>query len=486
MGYGGALPALERDQAVASLLLPHPASRIADRCDGSAEQGHDGNDRAIPDNHEVDLRFSRDPRVYYTVSVPPSASTPDLEGGHAGWPLKVRTLLEAVLVLSGEHELETVLQRIVAGAATIADARYAALGIYNEIGVIESFIHYGMSDDTVARIGSLPDGRGLLGEVIVASGPIRLAELGIDPRAGGFPPNHPPMRTFLGVPVGRAGRRYGNLYVTEKTDGEPFADEDEALVVAFAAFAVGAIESAHLVQVERARAEAVAELAVATERAGFKREMLAQILNAQEAERSRVSRDLHDDVGQALTSVLLGLRLLESSLASDEVAFDEARRRSDDVRQLVADALRRTREMAFDLRPTVLDDIGLLPALERLTEDMTARGDTAVTLASDGLTADRLPTGIETVVYRVVQEALNNVARHARAATASVTVIVGQGRVRALVEDDGSGFETGAAPAPGHLGLKGMVERADLAGGTVELSSIPGSGTTVLLELPLA
>ena len=389
-------------------------------------------------------------------------------------------------MLSGEHELETVLRRIVAGAATIADAKYAALGIYDATGAIESFIHYGMDDDTAARIGSLPGGHGLLGEVIVASGPIRLAELGLDPRSSGFPPNHPPMRTFLGVPVGRGGRRYGNLYVTEKADGEPFADEDEALVVAFAAFAVGAIESAHLVQAERARADVVTELAAATERAGFKREMLGEILSAQEAERARVSRDLHDDIGQALTSVLLGLRLVESSLENDEVALDDARRRTDDVRALVADALRRTRELAFDLRPTVLDDVGLLPALERLAQDMTTRGTTTVALAAHGFADARLPPEIETVIYRVVQEALTNVTRHAGAATASITVIVAEGRVRALVEDDGSGFETCAVSTRGRLGLKGMAERADLVGGTVELSSTPGSGTTVLLELPLA
>ena len=419
----------------------------------------------------------------------PPTTTQDFEGGAAGWPLKVQTLLEAVLVLSGEHELDTVLQRIVAGAATIAEAKYAALGIYNQAGAIESFIHHGMDDDTAARIGRLPDGHGLLGEVIVASGPIRLADLSADPRSGGFPPNHPPMRTFLGVPVGRGGRRYGNLYLTEKSDGGPFADQDEALVVAFAAFAVGAIESAQLVQAERARADAVADLATATERVAFKREMLGEILNAQEAERARVSRDLHDDVGQALTSVLLGLRLVESALASDEVALDDARRRTDDVRALVADALRRTRKLAFDLRPTILDDVGLVPALERLAQDMTARGDATVSFAAHGFGADRLPPEIETVVYRVVQEALTNITRHAGAATASITVIVAEGRVRALVEDDGVGFETDAVPTRGHLGLKGMAERADLVGGTVELSSTTGTGTstgtTVRLELPL-
>ena len=397
----------------------------------------------------------------------------------------MQALLDAVLVLSGEHQLDTVLRRIAVGAATIVDAKYAAIGIYDETGAIESFIHYGMDDDTVARIGKRPEGSGLLGELIVASRPIRLDELGTDPRASGYPPNHPPMRTLLGVPIGRGGRRYGNLYVTEKADGEPFADEDEALVVAFAAFAVGAIESAHLVRAERARAEAVAELAVARERAGFKREMLAEILHAQEAERARVSRDLHDDVGQALTSVLLGLRLLESCLAGDEVALENARRRSDDVRSLVADALLRTRRLAFDLRPTVLDDVGLLPALERLAHDMTARGDTVVALAAHGFAEDRLPPEVETVVFRVVQEALTNVTRHAGAATASITVIVADGRVRALVEDDGSGFDTDAAPMRGNLGLRGMVERADLAGGTVKLSSTPGSGTTLVLEVPL-
>lgn len=446
----------------------------ASRRDGSAI----GGDR-------VRVRCSHKNRDTYTACVLPPRTTQDFDGGDAGWPRKVQVLLEAVLVLSGEHDLDTVLRRIVAGAATISEAGYAALGIYDATGAIESFIHHGIDDATAARIGSLPDGHGLLGEVIVAGGPIRLDELGADPRAGGFPANHPPMRTFLGVPVGRGQRRYGNLYLTEKAGGEPFGDEDEALVVAFAAFAVGAIESALLVRAERDHADAVAELVAAAERVAFKREMLGAILTAQETERARVSRDLHDDIGQALTSVLLGLRLVESSLAGDEVDLDDARHRTEDVRELVADALRRTRKLAFDLRPTVLDDVGLLPALERLAEDMTVRTGTMVAVASDGLVGSRLPPEVETVVYRVVQEALTNITRHASATTASITVIVAERRVRTLVEDDGIGFAADAGPKRGHLGLRGMVERADLVGGTVELSSTPGSGTTIVLELPL-
>ena len=179
---------------------------------------------------------------YDTMSLMSRTTTHDL-GGVAGWPPRFETLLGAVLALSGEHELGALLRRVVTGAATVAEAKYAALGIYDTTGAIESFIHHGIDDAAGAHISTLPDGHGLFGEVIVASGPIRLADLGEDPRSGGFPPNHPLMRTLLGVPVGKGERRYGNLYLTEKADGGPFADEDEALVVAFAATVVGLLIS---------------------------------------------------------------------------------------------------------------------------------------------------------------------------------------------------------------------------------------------------
>lgn len=180
-----------------------------------------------------------------------------------------------------------------------------------------------------------------------------------------------------------------------------------------------------------------------------------------------MSRDLHDDVGQALTSVLLGLRPVESSLGDHEVDLAEARRASEDVRELVVDA----RWLTSDLRPMVLDDVGLFAALERLAQDMTARGEAAVELATDA----RLPPEVETLVYRVAQEALTNVVHHVGAPTASVTVLVADGRVRALVEDDGVGFDLATAPRRGYLGVDGMVERAELVGGTVQLFSTPGT-----------
>jgi signal transduction histidine kinase len=393
------------------------------------------------------------------------------------WPERLRVLLRAALELTGPHDRDTVLQRIVEGAAAVADAQYAALGIYDSAGQLTTFVHHGIDGATVEAIGHYPRGRGLLGEVIIADCPVRLDDLATDPRSAGFPAGHPPMRTFLGVPIVRAGRRYGNLYLTEKAEGAPFDENDEALVVALAAFAAGAIETTELMALERSEA-------AAQEQARARRELLGQVIAAQEAERARVSRDLHDDVGQALTSVLLGLRIVEDSLASPRLDDDDVRMRMADLRELVADALRRARQLAFDLRPTVLDDIGLVPALQRLKDDLAGRTGLTIELDTAGLGAEeRLPTEIETVIYRVVQESLTNVVRHAAAATASVTVSGLESTVRVFIEDDGIGFDAAQRPVDARLGIEGMLERAELVAGTLLISSAPGAGTTVVLEV---
>ena len=402
-----------------------------------------------------------------------------------GWPKSAVLLFEIALQLAGEHEISTVLQHIVNEAPMVADARYAALGVHQD-GVMTTFVHHGLDEETVSRIGHLPEGRGLLGELTVADRPMRLAEISTHPDSCGFPPGHPPMHSFLGVPIARGGRRYGNLYLTEKRGGGLFTDEDEALVVALAGFAAGAIESAQLVESERARVAAVANAAGAAEQAQARRVMLGEVFAAQEAERARVSRDLHDDVGQALTSVLLGLRLVERSLDGDDVDLIDARGLVAEVRELVGDALVGARRLAFELRPTVLDDIGLAPALARLGDDVAGRSGLTVEVAVYGLDGDiRVGGEFETVVYRVVQEALTNVVRHANATTASVTVTLANGRLRALVEDDGDGFDPGAPLSGRHLGVAGMTERSELVGGTLMVDSRPGHGATIRLEVPI-
>ncbi len=386
-------------------------------------------------------------------------------------------LLAAALELAAEHDLDHILQQTVQRAAEVAEARFAALGVYDAGGRIERFVHVGIDARTVARIGHHPRGRGLLGEVIVADGPIRLTDLSADPRSVGFPEHHPDMRSFLGVPVRLASRRFGNLYLTEKQGGREFDAEDERLVVTLAAFAAAAIEAALLLATER-------QLRNAHERAHAQSEMLGRVIDAQEAERARVARDLHDQIGQSLTSVLLGLRLVDGTLAKDVPDLDDARAHTADARALVAQALDEVRRLAFDLRPTVLDDVGLVAAVRRLARGHTQHDGVPIKVTLLGLDDDtRLPPEIETVVYRVVQEALTNVARHAEASRADVEITASGHRVRAVVVDDGVGF-TVSDGLPGSLGLAGMRERASLVGGRLEIISGPGEGTTVVLEVP--
>lgn len=239
---------------------------------------------------------------------------------------------------------------------------------------------------------------------------------------------------------------------------------------------------------EQQLAEFVARLAgAALERQQHHRESRTRVIAAQEAERARVARDLHDEIGQALTSVLLGVRLVESSV--------RGRAPADDVEHLVlactaelrdstAVALDSVQRLAFDLRPAVLDDLGLAAAVRRLTASAIT-GDIDVALEAVNLEpGERLPTDIETTAYRVAQEGITNVVRHARASRCSVVIARTPRRLRVVVEDDGVGFVPTRSEDHG-LGLLGMRERAALAGGRLTVDSEPGRGTSIVFEVPL-
>ncbi|MEX2500875.1 MAG: sensor histidine kinase [Trueperaceae bacterium] len=199
--------------------------------------------------------------------------------------------------------------------------------------------------------------------------------------------------------------------------------------------------------------------------------LLQALLRAQEEERTRMSRDLHDQIGQALTGIVLGLdRAGDPSVRSD-------------LKALASATLADVRRIAKDLRPAVLDELGLDAAVRRYARDVRDRFGLEVEVA---VQVPAVPTGLATTLYRVVQEALTNVVRHAGARSASVVVTRSGGAVELVIEDDGRGFDVASASRSNSIGLVGMRERIELAGGSLHLESLAGRGTSVHARVPVA
>jgi signal transduction histidine kinase len=212
-----------------------------------------------------------------------------------------------------------------------------------------------------------------------------------------------------------------------------------------------------------------------------RRRLLKRVLSAQEDERRRIARDLHDEIGQALTSLLIGLRTV-----ADAPTCEAARGRANELRQVTVNALEEVRRLARGLRPSVLDDLGLAAALERYAADYARAHTVAVEVRVPDAAAGRLPDEVETALYRIAQEALTNTARHAAARHVVVAVERRPGVVQLTVADDGRGFARGKADPGGRLGLPGVRERAALLNGSVAVESGPGAGTTVTVRIPCA
>jgi signal transduction histidine kinase len=261
----------------------------------------------------------------------------------------------------------------------------------------------------------------------------------------------------LYVPLLARDTAIGVVVVHDKLAQDPrFGDADLRLAEQFAARAAIAVDLSRRVE----------------------RDALRRVVAGQELERQRLARELHDETGQALTSILLGLKAIEEA-----ATVDDARAGTADLRELVVATLQDVRRLAVELRPKALDDFGLTAALERLTQTFSeATGiDTRVQAA---LGEERLPGEIETTLYRIVQEALTNTVKHARARRVSILLTRRDGSAAAVIEDDGEGFDAGAAREDG-LGLLGMRERVALLDGRLTVESSPESGTTIVAEVPL-
>ena len=217
------------------------------------------------------------------------------------------------------------------------------------------------------------------------------------------------------------------------------------------------------------------------EREQLRAQYVSGVITAQEDERKRIARELHDSTSQSLTSLLIGLRAL-----ADAPGANGVRPRAEELRGIASRTLEDVHMLALQLRPSVLDDLGLPEAVRRQVDDYEKRYPIDIDLAITGLDGQRLPPEIETALYRITQEALTNIVRHAEAHTASVIIERRNGKVLAIVEDDGKGFDAASMDRQeGHLGLYGIRERAELLSGHMEIESGEGQGTSLYVEIPV-
>ncbi len=367
---------------------------------------------------------------------------------------QLRRLLEAVMALGSELSLPVVLRRIVEIATELVDARYGALGVLDRSKTrLAEFITIGIDDEAITAIGHLPEGHGILGKLIVDDRPLRLPDLSEHPDSFGFPPNHPPMTSFLGVPIWVRGEVFGNLYLTEKQRGEVFTDVDEELVVGLAAAAGVAIENARL-------HEQVQEVTVLEDR-------------------ERIARDLHDTVIQRLFATGLMLQGAYRLTNRPEVA-ERIERAVDDLDVTV----RHIRSVIFELQPLTSSDQSVRRGvLEVAAEQARVLGFDPV-VRFDGPVDTAVDERLSEDLVSVVREALTNVARHAHATRAEVDVVVAGGRLQLEVIDNGVG--TTEAATAGSRGLRNMRERAERLSGTLTLKApLAGKGTLLIWRVPV-
>src|SRR5438477_10280188 len=327
------------------------------------------------------------------------------------------------MTLASELSLPDVLQRISELAAELTGAKYAALGVLGPEGEILEFVTVGVSAEQRQHIGELPVGRGVLGLLITEARTIRIPDISADPASVGFPPNHPPMHSFLGAPVKAGGRVFGNIYLTEKQGAPEFTEDDERSVEVLAAQAGVAIENA-------------------TARRELERLALME-------DRERIAKELHDGAIQSLFAVGMGLQAT-ATLSKD----GDIERRVEDAVEEIDRVIRDLRNYIFGLRPGLLADRQLDQALRQLAEDFQARTGVVAATDIDVTVAAELGSRASDVL-QLAREGLSNVGRHAQAATCRLSLFRRDDRAILEVDDDGRGFDPSAARGTGQ-GLRNL------------------------------
>jgi signal transduction histidine kinase len=372
--------------------------------------------------------------------------------GLAG-PRSLRQLLDAVLTIGSDLDLPAMLQRIIESAVSLVDASYGALGVLDESGTkLSQFITVGLDDEAQRAIGELPEGHGILGLLIVDAVALRLPDLTEHPDSYGFPSNHPPMRSFLGVPIRVRGQVFGNLYLTDKGSAEVFSDIDEELVVGLAAAAGVAIENARL-------------------------HTKLQELGLVE-DRDRIARDLHDTVIQRLFATGMSLQGSARLVRTDPQGAVE--RIEGAVNELDL-TVKHIRTAIFGLEQHRTGSAGLRDRVISLVHEAAGALGFEPRVLLDGPIDTGLADGIGVELLGTLREALSNVARHAHATEVDVEVIV-EGELCLRVIDDGIGPPTAGTPRGN--GLRNMAARADKLGGRMQLEAVDPHGTILEWRIP--
>ena len=375
---------------------------------------------------------------------------------------QLRALHEAALALTTELDLSSVLQKVVDLARELANARYGALGVLGESGAIEQFITSGLDTSTRENIGSPPHGRGILGAISDGGQSLLVKNIPEDPRSVGFPKNHPQMTTLMGVPIRSKGQIIGNLYLVDKLPGSgderkqlEFNHRDQQILEMFATQAAIAIENAQLYRQTQ-------QLAVLQER-------------------ERFGMDLHDGIIQSIYAI--GLMLETTQHQIETIAPDAEKGISHAIHGL-NDVIRDIRNYILDLRPQRFQGRDLQAGIEELARDLRANSFLEVQFSANGFDQSGISPENTVEILHVVQEALANIRKHARATAVKIALDRDRDALFVTVEDNGAGMDLEKASQSLGNGLHNMRERTRNLDGRIDFRSSPETGTKIVLRIP--
>jgi signal transduction histidine kinase len=353
------------------------------------------------------------------------------------------------------------LEHLADTACRIVGARYAAIGVANADGTaLDEFVVSGMTDEAKRLIPEKPKGIGVLGILIHRQSPLRLDSISEHPSSVGFPPNHPPMTSFLGVPLCHGGICLGSLYLTDKLGG--FSEEDEVLIDALRLQLCVGIRNLQMLRRQQALSQ--------------------RLITAQEEERKATAADLHD----SLTQLVFAAQAHLDSYRARTAALPDSD--LDLAIKYLRDAGVECRTLIKRMRVLELEDLGFVAAIGQLIDEEQARAGWDRTNFTTNVHDEDLHPMLAASIYRLVQEALNNIRKHAKATAVDISVeqVVENGRssVKLTILDNGTGFDVHAVNQSfEHIGLQSMRERTQLFGGTFRIESERGNGTIIRIRL---